>query len=167
MLFGFTCFCNFYKRKQYIQFILLTCFFWPSINELLCWFKQIVSFLLLIQSIVYSFCWMGYFYFPFCYTQCCWNHAWIMSSDHMARVYIIKTIYLRSEPLDFIIEYIFSLFLFCGTGVWTQDFAFAKQVLYCLRHSFSPFFSGYFGDRVSWAISPSWPQTTILLISIS
>jgi hypothetical protein len=30
---------------------------------------------------------------------------------------------------------------------------FAKQALYCLCHTFSPFFSGSFGDRVSRTIS--------------
>jgi hypothetical protein len=35
---------------------------------------------------------------------------------------------------------------FGGTGVYTQGFALAKQVLYCLSHTFSPFCSGYFGE---------------------
>jgi hypothetical protein len=43
-------------------------------------------------------------------------------------------------------------FFFGGIGVWTQGFALAKQALYYLSHTFSPFCSGYFGDGVSWAI---------------
>jgi hypothetical protein len=38
-------------------------------------------------------------------------------------------------------------FFFDGTRVWTQGFVLAKQMLYCLSHSSSPFFSGYFGDK--------------------
>jgi hypothetical protein len=57
--------------------------------------------------------------------------------------------------------------LFCETVVWTQDSALAKQVLYCLSHTFRPFFPGYFGNGVSWTICPVWPQTAILLISAS
>jgi hypothetical protein len=52
-------------------------------------------------------------------------------------------------------------------GVWTQGFALAKQALYCLSHTFSPFCSGYFGDRVSGTSSPGWPWTSILWISAS
>jgi hypothetical protein len=37
-------------------------------------------------------------------------------------------------------------FFFCRTGVWTHSFTFAKQVLYCLSHTSSPFYSVYFGD---------------------
>jgi hypothetical protein len=35
-----------------------------------------------------------------------------------------------------------------GNGVWTQGFTIAKQALYCLSHSSSPFCSDYFGDGV-------------------
>jgi hypothetical protein len=41
-----------------------------------------------------------------------------------------------------------STFLGRGAVVWIQAFALAKQVLYCLRHTSSPFWSGYFGDEV-------------------
>jgi hypothetical protein len=34
---------------------------------------------------------------------------------------------------------------------WTQGFVLAKQVLYHLSHTSSPFCCGYFGDGVSWA----------------
>jgi hypothetical protein len=37
------------------------------------------------------------------------------------------------------------LFFVDGTGVWTQDLAFAKQALYCLRHTSSLLCSGYLG----------------------
>jgi hypothetical protein len=43
----------------------------------------------------------------------------------------------------------------------------AKQALYHLSHSSSPFCSGYFGDEISWTICPGWPRTTIHLISAS
>jgi hypothetical protein len=35
---------------------------------------------------------------------------------------------------------------FGGTGVRTHGFTLAKQSLYCLNHTSSPFCSGYFGD---------------------
>jgi hypothetical protein len=34
---------------------------------------------------------------------------------------------------------------FFETGIWTQDFMLAKQVLYCLSHTFSPFCSRFWG----------------------
>jgi hypothetical protein len=40
------------------------------------------------------------------------------------------------------------IIIFGGTGVGTQGFMFDRQVLYHLSHAFSPFCSGYFGDRV-------------------
>jgi hypothetical protein len=54
----------------------------------------------------------------------------------------------------------------CGTGVWTQCFAFSKHTLYCLSHASSPFCCGYFGDGgvVPLTICLGWPQTRILLI---
>jgi hypothetical protein len=39
-----------------------------------------------------------------------------------------------------------NFFLFCSIGVWTQGFVLAKQMLYHLSHTSSPFCSGYFGD---------------------
>jgi hypothetical protein len=39
-------------------------------------------------------------------------------------------------------------FSFGSTRVRTQGFALAEQVLYFLSHTSSPFFYGYFGDRV-------------------
>jgi hypothetical protein len=41
-----------------------------------------------------------------------------------------------------------TLFIFGGTGIWTQSFVLAKQALYHLRYNHSPFCSGYFGHRV-------------------
>jgi hypothetical protein len=38
-------------------------------------------------------------------------------------------------------------FFFCGTGVWAQVFALARQAIYHLHHTSSPFCSGYSGDR--------------------
>jgi hypothetical protein len=56
---------------------------------------------------------------------------------------------------------------FCGTGVWTQGFVLAKQVLYYLSHASSPFCSGYFEDRIFWTICPGWPWISVLLLSAS
>jgi hypothetical protein len=39
---------------------------------------------------------------------------------------------------------------------------FAKQVLYRLSHTSSPFCSGYFEDGISRTIWQGWFQTTIL-----
>jgi hypothetical protein len=40
-----------------------------------------------------------------------------------------------------------------GGKDWTQGLACAKQALYCLSHTSSPFCSGYFRDGVSWTLS--------------
>jgi hypothetical protein len=53
------------------------------------------------------------------------------------------------------------------TRVWTQSFVLAKQVLSHLNHTSSPFCSGYFGGGVLYNYLPGWPQTEILLISVS
>jgi hypothetical protein len=49
----------------------------------------------------------------------------------------------------------------------SRGFAFAKQVLYHLSHTSSPFCSGYFGDRVSqlfaWAGLELWSSQSQLL----
>jgi hypothetical protein len=39
--------------------------------------------------------------------------------------------------------------IFLWYWVWTQGFILVRQTLYCLNHTSSPFFSGYFGDKVS------------------
>jgi hypothetical protein len=63
-----------------------------------------------------------------------------------------------------------SLFYFLGAWGWVWDlsegFAYAKQALYCLSHTSSPFYCGYlyFGDVVSRTICPGQPQTVILKI---
>jgi hypothetical protein len=54
-----------------------------------------------------------------------------------------------------------------NSGLWNLGFLLTKQALYCLSHTFSPFWSGYFGDRVSRTICLRWPQTSILPISAS
>jgi hypothetical protein len=58
-------------------------------------------------------------------------------------------------------------FFFCETGAWTQGFTLAKQVLYRLSHTSSPFCSCYFRDGVSWTICLGWPGTVILHILAS
>jgi hypothetical protein len=55
--------------------------------------------------------------------------------------------------------------LFGETRVWTQGFMLAKEALYALCHTSSPFFHGYFGDGVSWTICLGWSWTAIILIS--
>jgi hypothetical protein len=52
-------------------------------------------------------------------------------------------------------------------GLGAQGFILAKQVLYHLSHTSSPFCSGYFEDGVSGTICLGWPQAVILLISAS
>jgi hypothetical protein len=49
----------------------------------------------------------------------------------------------------YIYIYIFFFFFFCGAEVWTQRFVLARQAYYSSSHTFSPLFSGYFGDRFS------------------
>jgi hypothetical protein len=58
-------------------------------------------------------------------------------------------------------------FFFYGTGTWTQCFVLAKQALYHLSWTSSPFCYGYFGDGLSQTICLSWPHTMILRISAS
>jgi hypothetical protein len=59
-------------------------------------------------------------------------------------------------------------FLFFGwTGVWTQGFVLAKQVLYSLSYASSPFCSGCFEDGILRTICLGWPQTLILPMSAS
>jgi hypothetical protein len=57
----------------------------------------------------------------------------------------------------------FFFFFFGGTVVWTQSFILAKQALYCLNHTSSPFWR--------WGLMNyfvcGWPQTRILPISVS
>jgi hypothetical protein len=50
---------------------------------------------------------------------------------------------------------------------WDLNFLLTKQALYYLRHTSSPFFSGYFGDGILQTICPGWPQTVIFSISTS
>jgi hypothetical protein len=65
------------------------------------------------------------------------------------------------------------IFFFCGgTRVPTQGFilakqGLAKQALYHLSHTSSPFCPGYFGDGVLRTTYPGWPWTVSLPISAS
>jgi hypothetical protein len=60
------------------------------------------------------------------------------------------------------------LFLFFGgTRVWTQGFTLAKQALYRLSNTSSPFCSGYFGDGISQTICMGWSWTVILPVLAS
>jgi hypothetical protein len=60
--------------------------------------------------------------------------------------------------------------LFVGIGVWTQGFALARQVFYCLSHTPSPFNSDYFAGRVSllaqadlgWRVHATTPSFFLL-----
>jgi hypothetical protein len=51
------------------------------------------------------------------------------------------------------------------TGIWTQGFALAKRVLYCLNFTSNPLCSDCFGDEVLRTMCLGWPQTLILMIS--
>jgi hypothetical protein len=73
----------------------------------------------------------------------------------------------RSSSVASVWGYAFGFFFFGATGVWTQDFMLAKKVLYLLRHTSSPFCSGYFGDGVLRNICLGWPWTISLLTSAS
>jgi hypothetical protein len=59
------------------------------------------------------------------------------------------------------------LFYFWWDWVWIQGFVLAKQALYSLNHTSSPFRSHYFGNGVLQTICLQWSQTIILLISAS
>jgi hypothetical protein len=49
------------------------------------------------------------------------------------------------------------IFFFFFWWDWGWNFMFAKQVLYCLSDTSSPFCSGYFfGDGFSRTICPGW-----------
>jgi hypothetical protein len=45
---------------------------------------------------------------------------------------------------------------FVGLGFELKSFTLAKQALYCLSHTSSPFFSGYFGGGISRTICLGW-----------
>jgi hypothetical protein len=48
-----------------------------------------------------------------------------------------------------LIYYSIYLFIFSGTRISTHGFMLARQKLYLFSHAASPFWSDYFGDRVS------------------
>jgi hypothetical protein len=54
--------------------------------------------------------------------------------------------YRLSNPFYLLFFHLFNSFVCWGTGIWTQGFTFAKQVLYSLSHTSSPLCFGYFGD---------------------
>jgi hypothetical protein len=58
-------------------------------------------------------------------------------------------------------------FYFGGTGAWTQGFILGKKTLYCLTTPPAHFALVILEMGISWVICPSWPQTTILPISVS
>jgi hypothetical protein len=60
----------------------------------------------------------------------------------------------------------FGLF-FWWDWVWTQGFMLEKQALYCLNHTASPFFSGYFGDGGLTNYLPGLASNCVFLISAS
>jgi hypothetical protein len=59
----------------------------------------------------------------------------------------------------------FVFFLFGGTGIWTLSLTCARQALYHMNHSASPFWLQIFQNKASGNICPAWLQTLILLIS--
>jgi hypothetical protein len=58
----------------------------------------------------------------------------------------------------FICLFIYLLFIFGSTRVWTQGFTLARQVLYCLRHNSSSFCSGYSEDSISLCFCTGQPE---------
>jgi hypothetical protein len=57
-------------------------------------------------------------------------------------------------------------FFFYGTGIWTQCLILAREALYHLSHSISPFLRWVFSSQ-GLSICLGWLQTMILLISVS
>jgi hypothetical protein len=57
------------------------------------------------------------------------------------------------------------LFIFVGLGFELRASCLQKQILYCLSHTSSPFYSGSFEDGVSQTVC--WAWTLILRISAS
>jgi hypothetical protein len=96
----------------------------------------------------------------FVFWQVMWNHnvyficisLMTMNVDHFSMYILAICIslfvnYLFICPLINWIIYSFDVsFFFKWDWVWTQSFVLAKQVLYYLSHTSSPFYSGYFGD---------------------
>jgi hypothetical protein len=67
------------------------------------------------------------------------------------RLFYLSTLMQRCAGL----HCFFFFFFFDGTGVHTQGFTLAWQVLYCLSHIYSPFFFVYF--RVGSHFCSGWP----------
>jgi hypothetical protein len=95
----------------------------------------------------------------------------ISSSDFSFFFFLVMGFRLRAlclvgrHPTTWTIPPAFFFFFFGGTEIWTQGFMLAKQALYHLSHTCSPFCCGYFGDRVSQTICLGWLPTSVLLIS--
>jgi hypothetical protein len=62
-----------------------------------------------------------------------------------------KDQYLVNIKLEYIIKPLFISFSFSSIKVWIQDFAFARQALYCLSHFSSP--KPCFWRGLLWKIS--------------
>jgi hypothetical protein len=61
----------------------------------------------------------------------------------------IWVLWVGPEPgLFLFVRFLFLFMCFGGARVGTQGFTLAKQELYLLSHTSSPFCSGYFGDGV-------------------
>jgi hypothetical protein len=56
---------------------------------------------------------------------------------------------------------------FNETGVWTQAFCYLIHTSRPVFFFFFLFFSGYFGDGISWTSCSGWPQIKILMVSAS
>jgi hypothetical protein len=56
---------------------------------------------------------------------------------------------------------------FCGTGIWAQDFTLAKQALYCLSHTSSPFALVIVEMGYHELFCLGWSWKAIVLISAS
>jgi hypothetical protein len=85
----------------------------------------------------------------------------------MLKEHIIREIILALKVILLIGIYLFFFLSFLVGLGFDLSFELAKQALYCLSHTCSPFRSDYFGDEVSSTICLGWPPTLILLISAS
>jgi hypothetical protein len=78
----------------------------------------------------------------------------------------VSVIVHRLKATPWILIFFFFFFFFVGLGfelrVWTW-----KAGTLPLGKTCSPFWSGYFGDRLLWTVCLGWPQIAILLISAS
>jgi hypothetical protein len=101
------------------------------------------------------------------------SHLVLSPSDKSLRIILIFS-YSPNSMECLLHMYTLKIFIYLctGTGVWTQGFALAKQVLtkqalYCLTHTPPVHFALVILEMVSCELCPGWLWTVILLISAS